>query len=147
MYLSCLSQVNESVRESKFADFEFTDPREAVIFAQFTEALLPIDIESYFKLERELGEYIMGYGYNPLLSQPAWSNERSLLQERKYVRFVKLTRVVGDDFWFDEFAYKREIETLEKEGLDPKKFVFYDLDKKTFPTYDESSGNISGAVV
>jgi len=137
-YISCLSQINESIRESNYGDFEFTDPREAVVFAQFTGAILPISIDAYFKLDPELGKRVEAYGWHPLLSQPAWSYEMHLFQKRRYVKFAELTRFAGEEFWFDESAYKREVDTLEKKGLDPKEFVFYDLNKKAWTAYDET---------
>ena len=126
-HISCLYRVNESIKESKCADFEFSDPREAVTFAQFTDALLPIDAQRYIKLSAEIGEHIMYYGWNPLLTRPTWTYESNLLAKRRYVKFLELH---NKDWAFSDFLYKKAVENLEKEGLDPKEFIFHDLASK-----------------
>src|SRR4030042_2564245 len=52
-YIKCLLGVNNKGRESSVADFEFSEAREAVIFAQWMHAVLPTDENNWFSLPTE----------------------------------------------------------------------------------------------
>jgi len=132
-YLNCLKEVNDSIRDSSVADFEFTNAREAATFAHFTGSILPVSEEEYSVLESELGELIGGI-WNPLLSIPSWYHGGDLLLKRKYVTFAKLHDWKGD---FDQSAFGRAVRRIQREGHDPSNFILYDMDREYYTSYDE----------
>lgn len=126
-YIRCLAQANEYVKASQLGDFEFTDPREGLIFAGWVGAVLPIDEETYITLESELGALI-GERWHPLLSSPAWKHERSLVSQRRFVKVVKLHEVYR---WegrveFKMRLYRTEVRKLLEKGLNPIEFIFWE---------------------
>lgn len=135
-YISCLMSTNEAAKESSIADFEFSQPREAVIFSQWMGAVLPIDENRWVRLPSELGWY-EEEDRHPLLSESMASFDFSYFLERRYVRFVKLSKVMGQEVEFDTFACSREIRNIMEEGRDPQEFVLVDLNKKNYPHYHE----------
>jgi len=134
-YISCLISANETAKESSIADFEFLEPREAVIFSQWMGAVSPIDEDRWLRLPSELGWYeYEEEDWHPLLSESMASFDFSYFLERRYVRFVNLSNFLGQ---FDKFACSREITNIIKDGCDPREFVLVDLNKKNYPHYDE----------
>ncbi len=135
-HISCLLKVNEKAKDSTDADFEFSEPREAVIFAQWVGAFLPSDGETPLKLPGDLVADNFGWyeggRCNPLLSKSLGYLDISHLMERRYVRFLR-GKYKGEAF---KSAYSREIEEIIKRGLKPQSFVLVDLGS-SYPHYNE----------
>lgn len=141
-YIKCLKNVNESVIESSVANFAFRDYREAVIFAHWMRAILPVNEERCFRLPGELGWCNENGEFYPLLSESMVSIDPGLLQ-RRLVRFVaplqKTTSQLGQDIQeFDHVAYKQEIDKISKEGLNPQSFILVELNRESHPKYNEA---------
>jgi len=124
-----LTQANEHVETSELADFEFDDPREGLIFAQWVGATLPLDEESYIHLDWEFGSSLVGEAPQPwhsLLSKPAWANERSSITQRRYVKRVYIP-------WEGSAkvrnrSYANYVKKIKEGGLNPKELIFWSPD-------------------
>ena len=156
-YIKCLRSANETAKESTIADFEFSEPREAIIFAQWMGAVLPIDGNEWFSLPDDLpidknkrfsvpGE-LKGYEEGQLLLSESMVSSfvsPNYLLERRYVRFVPpLTIDTADKFEgrkkiFNEEAYSQIISDIVKTEHNPQEFILIGLDKEKYSQYNES---------
>ncbi len=131
-YIKCLINANETARESDVADFEFSKPREAVIFSHWMGAVLPIDEGQWFSLPSEsegpLPSNFDSYEeWDPLLSESiVYFDSMDFLLQRRYVLFVP------------PMTYSPIISNIIKKGFNPQTFILIGLNKEKYPEYDES---------
>jgi hypothetical protein len=122
-----LSKLNNAVRYDGSSDdsFEFSDPREALIFAQFTGSILPVSREKFIDLEDAAFAETRA---NPLTAPPIWDlYDAEHLKRRRYVKMIKLYRV--DSYGYDRTAlYPSWAREFEKQGYDLDELIFYNID-------------------
>ena len=148
-YIKCLTSANNAATESGVADFEFRQPREAIIFSQWMGAILPIDESNPLRLREEKGGFLPGDS-NWLDDSPGLFFESLMpvnvdhLLERRYVMFVPpLTSVttraiIGKHEEFDYPAYAQIVRNIKDKGLSPLSVVLVEVDKEKHPKYPES---------
>lgn len=148
-YLKCLTHINETVTESSIADFEFTQPREAIIFSQWMGATLPIDKENVWRLQSEREGFLpykLDWTENSqsLLSESIVSINPRYLRERRYVSFIPplasstYKKMLGKCEEFNQSAYGQIMGNIVNAGLNPQAFVLVELDRQKYIKYNEA---------
>jgi len=137
-YLAMLSKLNNTVIYNGARDdfFEFSDPREALIFAQFTGSVLPVSREKLI----DLGDTAFAERTaNPLTVPPIWDlYDAEYLKRRKYVKMVQLYHVDRYGYYDRTAHYPYWAYEFEKQGYDLNELIFYNIDLAYSRQMDES---------
>ena len=133
-----LSKLNNTVRYDGARDdfFEFSDSREALIFAQFTGSVLPVSREKLI----DLGDTAFSErAANPLTVPPIWDlYDAEYLIHRRYVKMVQLYHIDRYGYYDRTAHYPYWAGEFEKQGYDLNELIFYNIDLAYSRQMDES---------